>query len=214
MKLIDLTHVMENDMPVFPGTAAPIFSIAYSVEQNGFKETLMNMLTHTGTHLDCSSHFIKDAGSTDTTAIENFAGHAWICDLPIAEEIKENEDMTTYLNLPPNYRPDYILFRTMHSQYWKSPEYFHFFETPSNTLINRLIQWGIKGVGIDAISIDPMDSTNYPNHYSLLGNGKIIVENLKHLEMLKDKKFRFFAFPLKVKDGDGSPVRAVAEIVE
>lgn len=213
MKLIDLTHVLENEMPVFPGTAEPIFSTAYTVKENGFKETMMEMLTHTGTHLDCPAHFIENGETTDTVTIDNFAGKAWVCNLHTVN-ISHEKSVEEILNLPEDFRPEYILFRTNHNQFWKKPEYFHPFLTPENSFIERLIAFGIKGVGIDTISIDPMDSTTYPNHYSLLGNNKIIVENLKNLDQLEGKKLRFYAFPLKVKEGDGSPIRAVAEILD
>lgn len=42
------------------------------------------------------------------------------------------------------------------------------------------------------------------------GAGKIIIENLTRLEALVGKAFRLACFPLKIAEGDGSPVRAVA----
>lgn len=47
----------------------------------------------------------------------------------------------------------------------------------------------------------------------LLEAGIVSYENLVNTEKLpKSKKFMFYGFPLKIKDGDGSPVRAVAII--
>jgi arylformamidase len=40
----------------------------------------------------------------------------------------------------------------------------------------------------------------------------VIIENLTNLDSLPDSKFEFFCFPLKIENGDGSPVRAVAKI--
>ncbi|TKX77110.1 cyclase family protein, partial [Halorubrum sp. SD626R] len=47
-------------------------------------------------------------------------------------------------------------------------------------------------------------------HDAWLGAGLPIVENLCSLARLPDR-FRLYAFPLRLRDGDGSPVRAVAE---
>jgi len=45
------------------------------------------------------------------------------------------------------------------------------------------------------------------------GPGIISYENLVNTEKLPgDKQFMFYGYPLKIKDGDGSPVRAVAVI--
>ena len=52
MKVIDLTHTIKENMPVYPGTDTPKFIPANSYEKDGFKETLLQMYTHTGTHMD------------------------------------------------------------------------------------------------------------------------------------------------------------------
>ena len=47
----------------------------------------------------------------------------------------------------------------------------------------------------------------------LLMHDIISYENLVDTEKLpRNKQFMFYGFPLKIKDGDGSPVRAVAVI--
>jgi len=71
-----------------------------------------------------------------------------------------------------------------------------------------------EGVGIDAISIDRIDSTSLLNHIDILSNHMIIIENLKNLELLVNKQFELYCFPLKIKSGDGSPIRAVARVIE
>ena len=48
-----------------------------------------------------------------------------------------------------------------------------------------------------------------PAHYALLGNEIYIAENLKNLDRLMPFCL-FAAFPLKIRGGSGSPVRAVA----
>ena len=56
MKVIDLTHTIRPDMPVYPGTEPPQFLPANSYEKDGFKETKLCMFTHTGTHMDPPAH--------------------------------------------------------------------------------------------------------------------------------------------------------------
>jgi kynurenine formamidase len=54
-----------------------------------------------------------------------------------------------------------------------------------------------------------------PCHKTLLGNGVVGVENLGgDLEKVVNKRFRFYALPIRWHMGDGSMVRAVAEIEE
>lgn len=51
MRVIDLTHTIKEDMPVYPGTGTPKLLPANSYEENGFKETLVSFYSHTGTHV-------------------------------------------------------------------------------------------------------------------------------------------------------------------
>ncbi len=66
---------------------------------------------------------------------------------------------------------------------------------------------GLKGVGEDSISLDPCDTTDYPNHMILLGAGLINTENLTGLETLVGKTFTFLTLPLKWEHADGSSCR-------
>ena len=52
MRVLDLTHTIAENMPVYPGTETPIFAGANTYEKDGFKETKLTMYTHTGTHMD------------------------------------------------------------------------------------------------------------------------------------------------------------------
>lgn len=55
-----------------------------------------------------------------------------------------------------------------------------------------------------------MSIGNEEVHRTLLSAEVPIFENLINLEKLIGKDFTFIAFPLKIKNGSGSPVRAVA----
>ena len=52
MRVIDLTHTITRDMPVYPGTDTPRLTPAGTYEDDGFKETRLQMSSHTGTHMD------------------------------------------------------------------------------------------------------------------------------------------------------------------
>ena len=75
-----------------------------------------------------------------------------------------------------------------------------------------LVSCGMKGVGTDAISVDPVEMAHLPVHRVLLGAGMVIVENLRLQKLAGERRVRFYALPLKYRNADGAPVRAVAEI--
>ena len=49
MKMLDLTHCITPEMPVYPGTEPPRLTAACTMERDGFRETLLEMYSHTGT---------------------------------------------------------------------------------------------------------------------------------------------------------------------
>ena len=67
-----------------------------------------------------------------------------------------------------------------------------------------------KGIGLDTISVDSIDSTNYSNHLKILGNDILIFENLTNLNQINNDTFVFCALPLKFENSDGAPIRAIA----
>ncbi len=48
MHAVDLTHVIEEQMPVYPGTEGPKLVPANSYAESGFRETCLTMYSHTG----------------------------------------------------------------------------------------------------------------------------------------------------------------------
>lgn len=105
---------------------------------------------------------------------------------------------------------DFLLIHTGWDKKWKTDDYSGSFPVLSVAAANYLTSLNLKGVGVDAISVDPIDSSEMPVHHALLGAGMILAENLKNLSELPESGFYFSAFPLKIKEADGSPIRAVA----
>ncbi len=74
-----------------------------------------------------------------------------------------------------------------------------------------LVEKRIKLVGTDAIALDVFDTPDHITHRVLLNHEVLIVENLKNLDRLPPFSY-FMGFPLKIRDGSGSPMRAIAVI--
>jgi kynurenine formamidase len=70
----------------------------------------------------------------------------------------------------------------------------------------------VKVFGVDAPSPDNPASRTYPCHMMCRERGITHYENLANLDRLLDQKFVFAGFPLRIRGGTGSPVRAVAII--
>jgi len=77
---------------------------------------------------------------------------------------------------------------------------------------------GARSIGIDAISVDhpPNINPNYhfPVHALASRREIVIYENMANLAAVAGKRYTLAAFPLKLRDGTGSPVRPVAILEE
>jgi len=208
MKVIDLTHVIHEDMQVFPGTEPPRLTVGNTLEKDGFRETALFLYSHTGTHMDTPAHMLEGAAELDKLPVSTFCGKAAV--IPCLggkitmEEINACRDMAD--------RAEFIIFHTGQDALWGKEGYFDA-PVPEVEVIQYAIDTGKKGVGIDCMSVDPMNWP-MPNHFLLFNAGMVIVENLCNLDQASGKMVDFFALPLKYRDADGAPVRAIAILSE
>jgi kynurenine formamidase len=207
--LIDLTHELESGMPVFPGSKPVTFIQESTLNTEHFNEMRLNISTHTGTHIDCGHHLFTGGNSTSAMPPGSFFGPGMVIDcrhFPSEENI--TRDYLQKLEIPIR-SSEFILLHTGWSRYWGTPQYFSRFPVMSEEAASYLASFRLKGIGCDAISFDPVDSESLPVHHILLSSGLILIENLVNLEKLSESGFIFSCLPLRIKDGDGSPVRAV-----
>ena len=203
--VVDLTHVIHPKMPVYPGTTPPFFESGTSLEEDGFLEKKISFFSHTGTHMDAPAHIIPHAKTLDALHVSHFQGAAVCIDV-------RGEKITKVDILPFKEQldgADFVIFRSRWSRYWGEARYFEDFPTLNEEAAHFLCTCGLKGIGLDMISIDPVEEESLPIHHIILGHGMVIIENLTNLEALP-RCFTFFALPLHVQDADGAPVRAIA----
>ena len=210
-KVIDLTHTVMENMPVFPGTDRPKLETANTYEENGFKETLITMFSHTGTHMDAPAHIFEGRTSLDSFEAEQFVGYGLVID---CRDLKEGDRITMdRINAVKEKadKAEFIVFNTGWDKNWYKPEYFGDYPYITEEVAKYLIDTKKKGVGLDTIGIDPISSLAI--HSTLLKDTDIvIIENLTNLDKIGNDLFTFAALPLKFNNSDGAPVRAIAII--
>ncbi len=209
MNIIDLTHVVSSDMPVYPGTEQPILLTGCSLEVDGFLEKKITLYSHTGTHVDAPAHLIKDGCTLNDLEISHFMGAA--CVLHLGNQKRDTIDLGALLSLEKEIESaDFLLVNTGWSRYWGKSHYFLDYPVFSLEAADWLSHKHLKGVGFDTISADQADTRDYPIHNIFLGSNTIIIENLTNLGSLPQSGAQFSCLPIKFEDADGSPVRAVA----
>jgi kynurenine formamidase len=210
MKFTDLSHTLENGMMVFPGDEAPMFQKIMTHVSDGAQAIRMDLSTHHGTHIDCPLHFVPDGKAADTSGLENFYGKAVIADCT-KFGVKTQIDVGYFNELNLNWDAiDWLIVYTGWYRHWGTAHYLEHFPVITVEAARFLAGKNLKGIGLDVISIDAIDSVDYPVHHIILGSGMYLIENLCNLHQIPAREFTLAAFPLKITQGDGSPIRAVA----
>jgi kynurenine formamidase len=174
-----------------------------TIEKDGFKEKIIEFCSHTGTHMDAPSHMKVDGNNLDEFEVSKFIGKALLLDINEQGKISDYEEDIK--------KVDFIIFKTNFDKYWGEDKYFTDYPVLDIEVVKYLMKFKLKGLGFDAISIDPVD-TNFDNHMILFNNDMIIIENLCNLNKIEERIFDLFVLPLKIGEADGAPIRAVAII--
>lgn len=79
--IIDLTHTITPEMPMYPGSAAPSIKPTGSLTRDGFRETQLTIASHTGTHMDAPSHMLPRGSTLEVLPASQFCGRAVVLDV-------------------------------------------------------------------------------------------------------------------------------------
>ncbi len=211
MKVIDLTHKIEENMPVYPGTLPPVLEEANTYERDGFKETKISMFSHTGTHMDPPAHIFPGRMTLDQFPVDQFIGKALVID---CRHLREGDTITLDEFKPYGYkveRAEFLLFNLGWDKRWGSDDYFKDYPCLDEQVMDFILKSSYKGIGFDVIGLDPINDDNLTRHKKLFKDKEIVnIENLANLDQCGSDLVWFSCFPLKIDDCDGSPIRAVA----
>lgn len=208
-KLYDISRAMQAAMAVWPGD--PAFDLNRTgriADGLAVNVSSLAMGAHTGTHVDAPYHFEDDALPLDKVDLSVYWGPAQVVTVNKPSGPLTPADFAAYdLGRAPR-----LLVHSPNSE--ADPNVFPSgFVHPSPELADYLGQLGIVLYGADAPSMDPQDSKDLAGHHALQRNNILILEGLD-LNGVPDGVYELAALPLKLIDGDGSPVRAVLRALE
>lgn len=204
MTLIDVSRTLAADIAVWPGDSPFQLQRTLQLTQSdNVNLTCLNLSAHTGTHVDAPYHFTEDGATMEAVPLDKYWGPAQVVTVSKSGGPLHPEDFASYdLTLAPR-----LLVRSPASDL--EPSIFpREFVYPSPALAEHLAHAGIILFGSDAPSMDAEDSKTLEAHHALQDHGVAILEWLD-LRQAPDGLYELVALPLKIANGDGSPVRAV-----
>ncbi len=152
MKLLDVSIPIRTAMTVYRGNPPVRIRPAMTLRKDHVNLSELCLGSHTGTHVDAPSHFIKGARGIDRVDLERFIGPAWVADLRRVQSGISAADLDR-ARIPRGSRR--ILLRTSNSRLWHSARPFRadFVYLAANGA-DWMVDRGVQLVGIDYLSIE------------------------------------------------------------
>ncbi len=225
--LVDLSCELFNGMPAHALFPSPIIlpyadhlqakaaGLGVPGDPMTYAINYISMLEHVGTHVDAPYHIGADGATIDQMSLDWFTGKAVVLDFTHIEDLAfiDVEDMEKAEKASGIEIDGHMVFMCtgFHARHWPNREIV----TNNPGLTYEASEWLAERSrvhGVEGPSTDTAGTKEFPNHRVCRDRGMIHYEFLCNMEPLIGKgAFIAHGYPLKWKDGTGSPVRVVAE---
>jgi kynurenine formamidase len=212
---VDLSHEIEDGMPVFPGLPTPHIGAHLDHDQSRanyqdaeFFLGKVDMPTNTGTYIDAPFHRFRDREDLSQIPLDGIVGLKGVL-----IDATDGDPRELHPELPAgDLVKTAVLIHTGWDSYWGTDAYFGPAPYLAEAFATELVDRGVGLVGIDSWNVDDTTTRRRPIHTHLLEAGVYIVEHLCRLDELPSREFRFFAPVIAVRGGASFTVRAFAEL--
>lgn len=201
-RILDISAPLSPDLVVWPGDEGFSRTVRMRLSEGGFADLSSIATTlHAGTHADAPGHVVDGAPAIDGVDLAPYLGPCEVMDVRLGPR-----ERILPAHLPGEPRAPRVLLRT---RSFPDPTRFtETFNALSPELVRHLHGRGCLLVGLDTPSVDPFDSAGLESHRELFRLGLRCLEGLC-LEAAEPGLYFLSALPLRIRGGDGSPVRAV-----
>lgn len=214
---VDLSHTITDGLVTYKGLPAPIICDYLSREKSReiyeggteFQIGKIEMVSNTGTYVDCPFHRYEDGKDLSQVAIESMAD---LDGIVIRADYRKTLAVDATFFKEKEIRGRAILVHTGWDAHWNTEAYFQGHPYLTEEAAHYLQERGVRLVGIDSMNIDNTTGKSRPVHSTLLASEILIVEHLCNLGSLPDEGFTFTALPPKFRGVGTFPVRAMAKL--
>ncbi|KAA0956784.1 arylformamidase [Planococcus sp. ANT_H30] len=200
-KIIDISMELNDTTPEWPGDVPFSYELSVTIKQSGSVNIgKVQTSTHIGTHIDAPFHYNNEGLKTHELPLDVYLSQAQVMDVSGLEKIKVSDLK------PLEEQVTAVLLKTVS---WKDRSKFPV-EWPifDEGIARWMADHGISLLGVDVPSVDPETSKELPMHRAMNRHHRFILEGIV-LDHVAEGVYRLAALPLKIKGGEGSPVRAI-----
>ena len=200
--LLDISPVLSARLAVWPGDTPFGLETQPGHEQgDGAPLGSLRSTLHAGAHADAPCHVQRGGRGIHAVDLDPYFGPCEVMEVRLAPGACIRPE-----HLPSPPRAPRVLFKT-----GSNPDPTRFaenFVALSPELIHHLKAQDCVLVGLDTPSVDPFHSPQLECHHALFTAGMCNLEGLD-LALVEPGLYTLIALPLRIEEGDGSPVRAV-----
>lgn len=229
LRMIDLSQEIYQGMDVFPMHQKTFITTHMTHEQNmkvtgskklGFSARNLIISEHAGTHTDGVWEYNPNGPTVDKMSLDYFWGSAICLDVshiryPNYFEPRDLEDALRKSGQEIKKGDIILLYTGHHDRHFGTDMFQKEYSGLSYEGAKWLAEKGVVNIGVDAPAIDlTPDDTDFSGHLVCGEYGISNTENLCNMKELINKRFLYMGLPLKIREGSGSPIRAVALLEE
>lgn len=229
---IDLSHAFNAKTLYWPTspTAFSLQRLAYGPTPGGYFYSANSFATpeHGGTHLDAPIHFGEKKRSAHEIPLDQLIAPAVVID--VSAKARQNADYRLTRDDVIAFERQHgriaagtiVLLRTGWSARWPNRKAYLGDDTPNDASKLHFPSYGeaaarllvnerrVAALGADVASIDYGPSTDFIVHRVAAAANVPGFENLTALDQLPPRGAIVIALPMKIENGSGGPLRAVA----
>lgn len=204
-EFIDISRSLYEGMPVYPGDTPYSKRQLLGIEKGEVCNlSSFTVSMHGGTHVDAPLHFIDQGMTIDQVELGRFWGKARVLEFETSQPL-DADALAQYVvgageRILINIRSN----ETGNERDGAGTAHIGLQLSAADYLVRQ----GVDLVGINCDSIESGWNGKYEVHRRLLGAGIPILENLI-LTGVQPGEYCLVCFPLKIREGEASPVRAV-----
>ena len=203
MKIIDISWPISPEMTAYKDRSVVDFMPIKVFEMDGARESLLQLGTHSGTHIDAPSHFCEDGETIDRMPLSALIGPCEVVDATAVKLVITAADLRT-MNIPMRSR---ILFKTSNSQRAATDPFDKNFVYLDASAAQFLVDKKTRAVGIDYLGIE-RNQPAHDTHILLMNNEVAIIEGLR-LQHVLPGSYQLSCLPMAIVGLEAAPARAV-----
>jgi kynurenine formamidase len=202
--VIDLTHIIQQGQPVYPGDAETTLEHSKQMGKDGYNNHQLSINMHAGTHIDGPMHLLDIQKHIHEFPVDRFVGDAVLLNVYGEKSVDYKEEYEQLLKAG-----DIVVVYTGHSERYGQPDYFTEHPILTEAFAELLVRKHVKMIGLDTPS---PDRDPFAVHKIFFENNILIIENLTNLGQLVNRgAFEIIALPLAIH-ADSSIARVIARL--